>query len=279
MDMAELVTDEVIEAFSRDGAVCLRAAVGREWIESLAAGLDRSLAAPSHRARLWDGDGDGGTTRYDSQCWLHIDEYRDFIENSPMAEIAGRLLGASAVNFFFDSAFVRTSGVQFRTPFHQDEPYWTVDGFDTCSAWMPLVPVERCSTLEFVAGSHRWGQRFHLPEFWLEDGEPPDDGRLPFPDIEGHRDEHEILGWAMEPGDMAIFNGRTIHGGSGNLAPDRDLRVFNTQWLGDDVRVAFRPEGMSPDHRDVMAEVGLGPGDRPGTHLYPELWRREPAPA
>jgi hypothetical protein len=50
--------------------------------------------------------------------------------------------------------------------------------------------------------------------------------------------------------------------------------VFNTQWLGDDVRVVFRPEGMDPDHRQVMEAAGLGPGDRVASDLYPALWRR-----
>ena len=103
-----------------------------------------------------------------------------------------------------------------------------------------------------------------------------EDNLEPFPDIEGNREQYEILSWDMEPGDVAIFNARMIHGGSGLLHPDRDLKVFNTQWLGDDVRVMFRPEGMDPDHSQVMTEHGLAPGDRVGGPLYPELWRREP---
>ena len=186
-----------------------------------------------------------------------------------------------AVNFFFDAVFARSAGTQFRTPFHQDEPYWSVEGFDACSAWMPLVPVEWASTLEFVAGSHRWTQKFRQENFGALTGDGRDrvefdDGTVSFPDIEGNRDAYEILGWAMEPGDVLVFNARIIHGGSGNLAPDRDLKVFNTQWLGDDVRVLFRPEGMGPDNTAVMTEVGLSSGDRIGTDLYPELWRREP---
>ena len=97
----------------------------------------------------------------------------------------------------------------------------------------------------------------------------------PFPDIEGNRDDYEILSWDMEPGDVAIFNARMIHGGSGLLRDDRGLKVFNTQWLGDDVRITFRPEGMDPDHSAVMVEHGLGPGDRVSGPLYPEVWRRE----
>ncbi len=277
---SELVSDDDIETFSRDGVVCLQQVIGPEWIESLRAGVASNMANPSPRARLWDRDAQGRESRYDSQVWQDIPEYRRFVLEGPMAEITGRLMGSSAVNFFFDAIFTRTPGNQFRTPFHQDEPYWSVEGFDTCSSWMPLVPVERCSALEFVRGSHRWTERYQQTNFGAMTGDERDqvdftsDDRVPFPDIEGDRDSFDIVSWDMEPGDVAIFNARMIHGGSGNLAPDRDLQVFNTQWLGDDVRVRFREEGMDPDHSQVMRSVGLAPGDRIGTDLYPQVWKR-----
>ena len=54
----ELVTDEQIRAFADDGVVCLREAIGPDWIESLRRGMDRALAGPSERRRIWDADGD-----------------------------------------------------------------------------------------------------------------------------------------------------------------------------------------------------------------------------
>lgn len=93
-----------------------------------------------------------------------------------------------------------------------------------------------------------------------------DDDTVPFPDID------EILALDMEPGDAVFFNARIIHSGSGNLAPDLGLKVFNTQWLGDDARVCFRPEGMDPDHSQVMTDFGLSDGDRPGGEFYPVVW-------
>ena len=54
---------------------------------------------------------------------------------------------------------------------------------------------------------------------------------------------------------------------------DRDLRVFTSKWVGDDVRIKFRECGMDPDHSKIMTEYGLKPGDRPGTDLYPRIWQ------
>lgn len=276
------ISADVVAQFARDGVVCLRSVVAPHWLDELERGMQRHLAAPTPRARIWDRDAEGRTCFYDSQAWTSVPEYRSFIETSGIAEVAGRVMGVDAVTFYFDAVFVRTPGNQFRTPFHQDEPYWSVEGFDTCSIWMPLVPVARNSALEFVRGSHRWSTDFAQTNFGALTNDERDqvvhaDDRVPFPDIEGNRSDYDIAGWAMEPGDIVVFNARTVHGGSGNLGPDRDLRVFNTKWLGDTVRVCFRPEGMDPDHSGVMAEHGLAHGDRLGGPLYPELWRRPSA--
>ena len=273
-----MITADQTKDFADDGVVFLKNAFEQRWIDALLEGINDNIANPSERGRIWDRDSEGRTCFFDNQVWQRIDGYKDFALNSPCAEIAGRLLGGSKVDFFYDAVFVRTPGAQFRTPWHQDEPYWSVEGFDTCSIWMPLVPVEKKSALEFVRGSHLWPQKFEQENFGALTGDDRDKvvfqegDTVPFPDIENNRGDYDILSWDMQPGDCVAFNARIIHGGSGNLSPGRDLKVFNTQWLGDDVRVHFRPEGMDPDHSAVMTEHGLKPGDAPTSELYPRIW-------
>ena len=275
-----MVTQTEISRFADDGVVFLKQAFGGEWIDRLAGGIEANIENPSDRGRIWDRDEQGRTCFYDSQVWREIEAYKDFAYNSACAQIAGELLQAKSVNFFFDAVFVRTPGAQFRTPWHQDEPYWSVEGFDTCSIWMPLVPVEKKSALEFVKGSHKWPQKYQQTNFGELSGDERDQvvfdesETVPFPDVESNRDDYDILSWDMQPGDCVAFNARIIHGGSGNLSPNRDLKVFNTQWLGDDVRIKFRKEGMDPDHSKIMREYGMKPGERPGVELYPEIWVR-----
>lgn len=273
-----MLSADQVEQYQTDGVICLRQAVDQRWIDLLRAGVQHNLDEPGERARLWNRADDGSETFYDSQSWTRIPEYEQFIRDSELASLAGQLMKSESVNFFFDAIFCRTNGSQFRTPFHQDEPYWSVEGFDTCSAWMPLMPVAKRSCLEFVRGSHATGTRYSQVSF----GDMVDDARdrvsyddtfVPFPDIEGDRESFDIISWDMEPGDVAVFNARMIHGGSGLLAPDRDLQVFNTQWLGDDARVCFRTTGMDPDHSGVMRAAGLSHGDRIAGDLYPEVWR------
>jgi ectoine hydroxylase-related dioxygenase (phytanoyl-CoA dioxygenase family) len=282
-NLPRTITPAEIETYDQDGVVLLKGLFDTDWIELLDQGLAANRENPTPRAHTWDRDDAGRATFYDSQAWQQIDQYRQFVFTSPCAEIAGQLMQSDHINFFFDAIFVRTPGTQFATPWHQDEPYWTVDGYDTCSIWMPLVPVAKESALAFVPGSHRTGKTYiqrnfgelnhdddgaaHEVDFSGVDGEP-------FPDIDSDPAGFGVISWDMEPGDCVAFNGRMIHGGSGNLDGDRDLRVFNTKWLGDDVRVKFRDHGMDPDHSAIMAEHGLKPGDRPGTDLYPEVWAR-----
>ena len=94
------------------------------------------------------------------------------------------------------------------------------------------------------------------------------------PDIDADPERYGVVSWDMQPGDCVVFNSRVLHGGSGRLDADRDLKVFTTKWLGDDVRIRFRQCGMDPDHSAIMTEHGLAPGDRPGTDLYPRVWSR-----
>ena len=45
-----------------------------------------------------------------------------------------------------------------------DEPYWSVEGHDTVSIWMPLVDVRKESALAFVP-SHLNGKKYKQQDF------------------------------------------------------------------------------------------------------------------
>jgi ectoine hydroxylase-related dioxygenase (phytanoyl-CoA dioxygenase family) len=283
-DIPRIITSVEAESYHRDGVVLLPRMFDRDWIELLKKGLLANYDAPTDRSRVWDRDSAGRTMFYDSQAWQRIAEYRQFIYDSPAAQIAGRLMGSAAVNFYFDAVFVRSPGSQFATPWHQDEPYWSVEGYDTCTLWMPLVPVKRENALAYVPGSHRFDSAFHQYNFGKlnPDGKAGVDqvdfsgvAETTFPDINADPEYYGVVSWDMQPGDCVAFNSRIMHGGSGKLDDDCELRVFTTKWLGDDVRVKFRDCGMDPDHSEVMTAHGLKPGDRPGTDLYPQIWSRD----
>jgi len=277
------ITPDEVETYHRDGVLLLPGMFDKDWIELLNKGLDANIEAPTRRSRIWYKDTSGRSMFYDHTAWKGIEEYRKFIFNSPAAQICGQLMRSTTINFFFDSVFVRSTGTQFETPWHQDEPYWSVEGYDACSIWMPLGPVKQKNALSFVPGSHRLKTVFKQYNFGdlnpvrkknVDQVDFSDIAEQEFPDINADPKRFGVVSWDMQPGDCIAFNGRTMHGGSGKLDDDCELRVFTTKWVGDDVRIKFRDCGMDPDHSADMIEKDLKPGDRPGTNLYPRIWTR-----
>ncbi len=277
------ITPDEVETYHRDGVLLLPGMFDKDWIELLNKGLDANIETPTRRSRIWYKDTSGRSMFYDHTAWKGIEEYRKFIFNSPAAQICGQLMRSTTINFFFDSVFVRSTGTQFETPWHQDEPYWSVEGYDACSIWMPLGPVKRKNALSFVPGSHRLKTVFKQYNFGdlnpvrkknVDQVDFSDIAEQEFPDINADPKRFGVVSWDMQPGDCIAFNGRTMHGGSGKLDDDCELRVFTTKWVGDDVRIKFRDCGMDPDHSADMIEKDLKPGDRLGTNLYPRIWTR-----
>ena len=274
------LTTKEVDTYHRDGVVPLRGMFDKDWVELLNKGLDVNCKSPTERSRTWDKDDLGHTMFYDTLAWRKIEEYKKFIFNSPAALICGQLMKSTTINFFFDAVFVRSPGTKFETPWHQDEPYWSIEGYDACTLWMPLVPVKQKNCLSFVPGSHLFKSIFNQKNFGELTGNPKDQVDFSkvadekFPDINADPKRFGVVSWELQPGDCIAFNGRTMHGGSGKLDNDSNLRVFTTKWLGDDARIKFRNYGMDPDFSSVMIKKGLKSGDRPDTDMYPQIWSK-----
>jgi len=277
--MGRYISEEVVEEFQKNGVVFLQGFFSNHWLNLLRAGIKKNLNEPGPNQHIWSKEDEGQFTLYDSDNWRKIPEYENFIKNSNMKEVACQLLRTKKVNFFFDAIFVRSEGVQFSTPWHQDEPYWSIEGQDTVSIWMPLVDVRKQSALAFVPGSHLSGKKFKQQDFGQLNPEKKDNVRhVTFsdewellPNIDEDRKKYKVISWDMKAGDCVAFNARIIHGGGGNLLPGHSLKVFNTQWLGDDVRVSFRSYGMDPDHSQKMKKHGMKSGDLVDGRVYPEF--------
>ena len=161
------------------------------------------------------------------------------------------------VRLHHDHLLVKEPGTTIRTPWHQDQPYYNIDGFDTVSFWIPLDPVPRESTLEFVAGSHA-SRTWYMPRSFFDDRALVfDEGTFEeVPDIEADRTAHPILGWPLEPGDAVAFNMLTLHAAAGSR---NRRRAFSVRLVGDDADLRS-PE---PDEPDVPRAGGSAGSRRP----------------
>jgi ectoine hydroxylase-related dioxygenase (phytanoyl-CoA dioxygenase family) len=253
--------------FERDGAVCVRGAFAQEWLDRLADGIAENMAHPGPFGREYTPAGKPGRFFGDYCNWRRIPQYRDFLLHSPAAAIAGTLMGATKVNLFHEHVLVKEPGTAEKTPWHHDQPYWTVDGTQVCSLWMSLDPVPRATAVEYVAGSHRWGQ-WYTPKRFADANDHPTRGFVPVPDIEGERDKYDLLGWDLEPGDCVVFHALTLHGAPGNSQPTR-RRAVASRWTGDDARFVLRDGFMSPPPPADAPPHG-GPMD---SEVFPVVWR------
>ena len=252
--VTERVNQQQVEDFQRDGVIVLRG-LFTDWVETLCAGVEENMRSPSADVRIYRND-DGSGLFFGDYCnWDRFPQYQDFMLNSPAAAIAAELTGSSSIRLFHEHVLVKEPGTYVQTPWHHDQPYYCVDGSQTCSQWLALDPVPKETCAEFIAGSHRWGTWFRPQRF---DRTPlnQDDGLSAVPDIDNHRQDYEIKSWDMRPGDAIAFNFLTLHGAPPNSSDQLRRRAFSSRWLGDDCRFAKRGGAISPPFREIELEHG-----------------------
>lgn len=260
-----------IEAFERDGAICLRGAFTQHWLDVIAEGIEREIAAPGTGFVEQQDRGLPGRFMTDYCPAQRIREFQDFITNSPAAEIAGRVTRSSTARFLMDVLWIKEPGTVKPTAWHHDQPYFCVDGKQMCSIWLPVDPVPASAALRFLAGSHQWGRWFRprltsgreLYTFGNDD--KPWETQ---PDFDAELDRHRVLSWDLQPGDCLVFHALTVHGAPGNPHAARRRRVLTTVWFGDDATYGVRPSPPRPNFEGH----GLKPGEPLRSPYFPQIW-------
>ena len=256
--------------FARDGAVCVRQAFGADDLRLAEEAIEANLADLSPYAKRASGDDDAPFIE-DFRNWDRIEPMERFIRESPAAAIAGELTGASTIRLYHDHMLVKEPGTRQHTPWHQDQPYYNVDGTQSASMWFPVDAVERSATLEFIAGSHV-GPWF-MPRTFLDEQAKwfPEGSLAEMPDFASDPERWRVIGWELEPGDAVFFNMVVVHGSAGVSGPNR-RRVLSVRFLGDDMVHAPRSWTTSPPFPGLADELAPGaPMDHP---LFPVLWSR-----
>ena len=255
------------EAYQEHGCALVPGAFS-DWVETLRAGVERNMAEPGPYAAENTVAGEAGRF-FDDYCnWQRIPEFKDFVENSGVGALAATLMGSKSAQMFHDHILVKEPGTAKPTPWHQDMPYYFVEGRQTVSFWIPLDPVTEENTLLFLSGSHQW-EHFIRPVKWLDDAnfydgeqtfiDVPEPGTMPA--------DQTVLGWPMQPGDAVAFDYRCAHGARGNTGPNR-RRAFSVRLVGDDVRYVTRPGRTSPP----FPSHDMTDGDPLREDWFPVIW-------
>ena len=244
--------NDLAAEYRRDGVVAVRNVLGTAELQQLAEAVEENLAEPGPWANDYTPSGSTGRFFGDYVNWQRIAGYRRLALGGPLPELAATLLGEHP-RFFHEHILVKEQDTHEVTPWHHDEPYYCVDGAANVSLWVPLDHVPKAAGVEFIVGSHLWGRRFVPRKFVDHDSyvDGADDFEL-VPDIDAVRDQHTIVAFDMEPGDVLAFHYRTLHSAPGTAGrTSARRRAVSFRYLGSDARFATRPWLHSPPYDPI----------------------------
>jgi len=176
--------------------------------------------------------------------------------------------------FYMHPIMKRGGGTEKEIPWHQDLPYWKIDGSQIGSVWVALDDMPLESGVRYLKGSHRWGE--FRPQHFV-DGSPYE-GRdeLPaMPDVEAMLREGrtEMLAWELKAGDALCFDARIVHGSRGNFSGQgHDHRRVAFRFGGDDAVYRNKCGEVAIPIPEVDARHGLSDGDHLACKSFPTVW-------
>lgn len=264
-----LLSQPEVDQYLRDGVLVVRGVLSPAEVQLAREGIERVLELDGLLAQIASGVDDPGRFVEDFRRWQDVPQIEQLALHSRVPLYAADLLApwsdAGPVRFYHDHVLVKEGGTNQRTPWHQDQPYYNVDGHGT-SAWIPVDPVPATGCLQLMPGSHHGPWK--MPRTFL-DGKAKwfAEGSLEeLPDIDADPESFDLRSYQLEPGDAIFFDFLTIHGAPGFPFAGR-RRVLSLRYLAGDARHAPRDWTTSPPFEELRAEIPAGaPMDHP---LFP----------
>ena len=274
--MSQILNDNEIKLFKRDGAVFLRNKFDIKWIELLRSGINKAKNNPSPRFTNHTTDPNLPCYLEDFWTWNLHKEFENFVFNSPTAKIASELLDAKQINLVMDNWFFREAGSTSKPPFHHDISYFDFEG-SMCVLWIPLEPVRKEDSIAWIKGSHLWDKLFLRTRF--KDGHKVDGAEGVVngvkyeltPDIISNKENYEFLEWDLEVGDCVYFDIRTLHGALYETTPKSDVNRFTLRMAKENSKIIYRGD-WAREERAIMEANGYKNGDNLNGKMFPTLY-------
>ncbi len=266
------LTDDECRTFREQGVAHLPGFADSEAVERLLEAALRRAETPSEASYEMS---KSGRFLSDQNLYEREDAFRAFAFDTSIGEQAGKALGVDRVRLYFDQIFVCAPMTKTDHYWHQDITYWPVDGDEICSIWLSLTDcTPGSSALKFVKGTDRGPL---LSQSAFGDGDDvtkavaDDSERAEAPPYHLLTDEFEILEWNYAAGDAALFNSRIMHSSGGNASPTVNRVAYSTRWIGDNMRLKFRP-GWTDPYLLPHDDEGLEDGDLLLSRKFEVAW-------
>ena len=263
------ITEEEIATFALEGVVFLPAIISPEFVETMAAPVERALISPETAdVGAFAGGGPAPVFRAGSNHWRVDPDFERFACSGPIPGVAAALLESKEIWLYEDSVLVKEPGTPFKTEFHTDSAYFHVAGSQAATFWIPLDKADASTgAVQYVRRSHLWDRDFRPNLFTIPDPIPGTEGEI-VPEILGDPELREqLVGFELVPGDVVVHHYRTLHGSPMNSSVTRRRRAISLRYCGDDIRYRFRP-GLPKR----STQIGIEDGDSLGAPDTPQVW-------
>lgn len=265
-----------VEEYDRKGWWLSPIMLGDDLLNKLQAGISRFLAGERDHPMAGDYQADPAkehAVELFDYLSLQVDEFRLFLEGSPIAEVAAALAKSDEIRLFHDQLIRKSRGRHdTEVGLHSDKAYWkSCTSSNMLTAWLPLHDCDDHSgALMFLEGSHQWPdvERFRnfrskelstVVQYYADLGFTP---RIAKP--------------KFKRGQVSFHHCRTLHGSSANQAGiDRLAYTVHLQDGANKYTSRSLYDGSAATHRnDVLCRKLDGVCDYSDPTVCPVLWPR-----
>eukprot|EP00434_Breviolum_minutum_P003109 symbB.v1.2.002736.t1/scaffold146.1/size298692/17 len=182
--------------------------------------------------------------------------------HSHAGQLIAELMGSAKISFFYLHAILKQGGAKQAIPWHQDLPYWKVDGKQIGSVWIALDDMPLAASVRYVQGSHVWG--LFRPQHFVDHSSYEGRDDLPLlPDVDAmlQQGKAKALAFEVKAGDALCFDARIVHGSLGNSALEQHRRVA-LRFGGEDAVYCDRGGETAIPTPEIDAVHGLRDGEK-----------------
>ena len=209
------LTDDQIAAYDGDGLLFLRDLFDQEEIELLRTAMETDPAVQDHS--LLRADQAGGATRI--SLWNRAGDsvYGLAARCARIVDTAEALIG-EPVYHFQSKLTAKDPKVGGAWEWHQDYGYWYYNGCVAPKMLSFMIALDRTDVengcLKLVKGSHKLGRLDHVQLTEEQNGADP---KL----LTRILETHEVVDCVLDPGDVVVFHGNTLHRSDQNRSDKR----------------------------------------------------------
>jgi len=258
------ITSEHRKTYKQDGVLVLRKMFDNDWVKKMYSAAERVMNNPKAYGTLGPSQDDDMT----SVChmWREKGAFRDFVFNSPAAEIAGQVIGSKTIRMYHDHLFIKAPNSKKVMRWHHDATAWPVTGEHVPNIWLCLSTANKQSgRVEFIAGYHTYCIKNKIVYGFQEN-----QSSGPCPDFEKRRHDPTLnfVSFDLDPGDIVLFHPLMPHHSKGNSS-DKPRIGLALRLFGDDV--LWNPE---PHKASVPNVEKIPVGEKPHGKYFPILWQK-----